>query len=63
MEREKKNLGSLEGGYGGGEIFFGFLRGGRWRGTKRVFLRGEKKKFPLPGDKRGEKKFFPCGGI
>ena len=58
MEREKKSLGSLEGGYGGGEIFFGFLRGGRWRRTKRVFPEGGEKFF-LPGDQKREKKHFP----
>ena len=62
MEREKKKLGSLERGYGGGEKFFGLLRGGRWRGTKRVFPEGGEKIFPCRGIRGGRKFFSPAGG-
>ena len=62
MEREKKNLGFLEGGYGGGENFLGSLEGGDGGGQKGFSLMGEKKFFPCRGIRGGRKKFSSAGG-
>ena len=62
MEREKKNLGFLEGGYGGGENFLGSLEGGDGGGQKGFSLKGEKKIFPCRGIRGGRKNFSSAGG-